>query len=81
MVHDIMVGRDDTFGFSIKSQLGSPSTLFNASGATNFTYKLSGHRLTEDEKTEFERFGRFKAKFDYLDKLGTYVNLPSFTSY
>lgn len=74
MVHDIMVGRDDTFGFSIKSQLGSPSTLFNASGATNFTYKLSGHRLTEDEKAEFERFGRFKAKFDYLDGLGTSVD-------
>ena len=74
MVHDIMVGRDDTFGFSIKSKLGSPSTLFNASGATNFTYKLSGHRLTEDEKTEFERFGRFKAKFDYLDGLGTSVD-------
>ena len=40
MVHDIMSGRDDTFGFSIKSQLGSPSTLFNASGATNFTYTV-----------------------------------------
>lgn len=27
-------------GFSIKSQIGNPSTLFNASGATNLTYKL-----------------------------------------
>jgi hypothetical protein len=27
-------------GFSIKSQLGSPSTLLNASGATNFIFKI-----------------------------------------
>ena len=27
-------------GFSIKSQLGSPSTLINASSATNFTYEI-----------------------------------------
>lgn len=53
MVHDIMCGRDDTFGFSIKSQLGSPSTLFNASGATNFTYKVIGNNLSADEIAVF----------------------------
>lgn len=73
MVHDIMSGRDDTFGFSIKSQLGSPSTLFNASGATNFTYKLVGHKLTEDEISTFHDFKYFKEKFDYLSSLGTNV--------
>ncbi len=66
MVHDIMSGRDDTFGFSIKSQLGSPSTLFNASGATNFTYKITGHRLTDDEINTFHGFKKFKDKFDFL---------------
>ncbi|MGN1305121.1 MAG: HpaII family restriction endonuclease [Oscillospiraceae bacterium] len=73
MVHDIMSGRDDTFGFSIKSQLGSPSTLFNASGATIFTYKLVGHKLTEDEISTFHGFKYFKDKFDYLSSLGTSV--------
>lgn len=73
MVHDIMSGRDDTFGFSIKSQLGSPSTLFNASGATNFTYKLVGHKLTEDEISTFHDFKYFKEKFDYLSSLGTSI--------
>ena len=71
MVHDIMSGRDDTFGFSIKSQLGSPSTLFNASGATNFTYKLIGHQLTSDEIAKFADFKKFADKFNYLDSLGT----------
>ena len=71
MVHDIMCGRDDTFGFSIKSQLGSPSTLFNASKATNFTYKLKGHKLNNDEKAAFEGFKKFADKFEFLDSLGT----------
>lgn len=70
MVHDIMSGRDDTFGFSIKSQLGSPSTLFNASGATNFTYKVTGHKLTNDEINTFHDFKKFKDKFDFLASIG-----------
>lgn len=41
-VHDHTIGRDHEIGFSIKSKLGSPATLLNASGATNFTYKIIG---------------------------------------
>ena len=70
MVHDIMSGRDDTFGFSIKSQLGSPATLLNASGATNFVYKIFGHRLTADEIQTFNGIRVFKDKFEYLTSLG-----------
>lgn len=42
MVHDYQIGSEPKLSFSIKSQLGSPSTLFNASGATNFIYELRG---------------------------------------
>lgn len=70
IVHDIMSGRDDTFGFSIKSQLGSPSTLFNASGTTNFTYYITGYTLSTDEITKFNNFRLFKQKFEYLHSLG-----------
>jgi len=41
-VHDHTIGRDHEIGFSIKSKLGSPATLLNASGATNVTYKITG---------------------------------------
>lgn len=41
-VHDHTIGRDHEIGFSIKSKLGSPATLLNASGATGFTYKIDG---------------------------------------
>ena len=70
MVHDIMSGRDDTFGFSIKSQLGSPSTLFNASGATNFIYAVTGRMLLQNEVDKFNDLKKFKQKFDYLHSLG-----------
>lgn len=71
MVHDIMSGREDTFGFSIKSQLGSPATLFNASGATNFTFRLvGGNKMNDEQIDKFESFKFFKDKFEYLNLLG-----------
>lgn len=74
MVHDVKTGSQPTLGFSIKSQIGSPSTLFNASGATNFIYELSGHILTEEEKDKFHNYKLFKDKFQYLNDLGVNVS-------
>jgi hypothetical protein len=42
-MHDYITGSDPTLGFSIKSRLGSASTLLNAGGTTNFVYKLFGN--------------------------------------
>ena len=47
VVYDTFTGHKPMLGFSIKSRLGGASTLMNASGATNFVYKLSG-LLDED---------------------------------
>ena len=41
-IHDINTGFDAVQGFSIKSRLGSPSTLINASSATNFVFEVCG---------------------------------------
>lgn len=71
VVHDATTGSRPTLGFSIKSQLGSPSTLFNASCATNLVFDLTGHFLSEEEKETFHDFKFFKDKFKYLDSLGT----------
>ena len=40
-LHDTNTGYEQVVGFSIKSKLGSPSTLLNASGSTNFIFKVS----------------------------------------
>lgn len=41
-LHDIQTGYNPICGFSIKSEVGSPPTLINASKATNFIYRISG---------------------------------------
>lgn len=41
-LHDINTGYESICGFSIKSDLGNPPTLLNASEATNFIYTVSG---------------------------------------
>lgn len=48
VVHDQRTNQEPTLGFSIKSQLGSPSTLLNAGKTTNFIFKVEG-KLNEDE--------------------------------
>ncbi|MFZ4456833.1 MAG: HpaII family restriction endonuclease [Bacteroidales bacterium] len=40
VVHDFNTGTNPTFGFSIKSMIGSDSTLFNPAAGTNFIFKL-----------------------------------------
>ncbi|MCF7530441.1 HpaII family restriction endonuclease [Neisseria lisongii] len=40
VVHDVRTGLCPLLGFSVKSELGSKATLFNASRATNFTFEI-----------------------------------------
>lgn len=48
VIHDQRTGTNPELGFSIKSQLGSPSTLLNAGETTNFKFKI--HNLTLDKQ-------------------------------
>jgi len=52
VVHDQRTNQQQALGFSIKSQLGSPSTLLNAGKTTNFIFKINGINLTESEIEE-----------------------------
>lgn len=54
-------------GFSIKSQMGSPSTLVNASGPTNFTFQLLCKNLSEEFIEEFNLIENFAGKFKLLE--------------
>ncbi len=56
IVHDINIGHQKEIGFSIKSQLGGASTLFNANVSNNLCYKIDGicglnHDVLEELKT------------------------------
>lgn len=52
VIHDLRTGMCPLLGFSIKSQLGEPSTLLNAAATTNITYKVSGCGLSDEEIAE-----------------------------
>ena len=56
VAHDSHINRNIDFSFSIKSQLGSASTLLNASGATNFRFGISGD-LTDQEIVDLNKLG------------------------
>lgn len=49
VVHDRRTNQEPTLGFSIKSQLGNPSTLLNAGRTTNFIYKITEVDLSDSE--------------------------------
>lgn len=57
-------------GFSIKSQLGRPSTLVNASGATNFTFKVINRELNTNEIKEINNERLFSKKMKLLKSYG-----------
>lgn len=49
VIHDQRTNQEPILGFSIKSQLGSPSTILNAGRTTNFTFKIKNVQLTSQE--------------------------------
>lgn len=49
VVHDQRTNQQPTLGFSIKSQLGSPSTLLNAGKTTNFIYEINYAHFSRNE--------------------------------
>lgn len=63
-VHDIHTGYEPIMGFSIKSELGNPPTLLNASGATNFVYEVFG--ITDDD---MERINEISTRTKILDRI------------
>lgn len=49
VIHDLRTSMSHLLGFSIKSQLGSASTLLNAGNPTNITYIVKGATLSDGD--------------------------------
>ncbi|MCQ2289725.1 MAG: HpaII family restriction endonuclease [Muribaculaceae bacterium] len=68
VIHDLRTNMTPLLGFSIKSQLGSASTLLNAGLPTNITYNVVGKKLTDAEIQEIndinEHLPRIQALID-----------------
>ena len=69
VIHDLRTGMSPMLGFSIKSQLGSDSTLFNASKKTNFTFSVKGHDFTDAEIDEINFTQTRNKLIDRVDKI------------
>lgn len=71
VIHDQRTNQQPTLGFSIKSQLGSPSTLLNAGKTTNFIYKIEGASLTDDQ---IENINSISSKSKVMDRISEIQN-------
>lgn len=76
VIHDLRTNMTPMLGFSIKSQLGSASTLLNATEATNIRYRIIGKEMTDEELKEINdiknHLPRMKALSDNGYKLEYY---------
>lgn len=79
-IHDINSTFEPVLGFSIKSQLGRPSTLVNASGATNFLYKIEGPDLSQETIDLFNDTASFSRRFALLESYGNTVKFITATN-
>ena len=73
VVHDQRTNQQPTLGFSIKSQLGNPSTLLNAGRTTNFVFKVNGLNLGEEEIkviNAIETRSKIKDRIECIEKTG-----------
>lgn len=68
VIHDIKLNQKAELGFSVKSQLGSESTLLNAGRTTNFVFEILNCNLSKKEISEINSINsRSKVK----DRLNT----------
>ena len=66
VLHDQRTKMNNDMGFSIKSQLGGDSTLLNASGATNFVYRIKGCDFSDKE---IERINAIDTRTKIIDRI------------
>ena len=70
VIHDLRTGMKPNLGFSIKSQLGSASTLLNAGATTNITYRIKGVSLTDQDISNINSIDDHLGRMKYLDEQG-----------
>jgi len=77
ILHDIVTQINREIGFSIKSQAGSPATLLNASGATNFTFIATVSKPSDDLMHKLNEPGNIRGRIKLLEELGGSLQFDS----
>ncbi len=68
VIHDLRTNMTPLLGFSIKSQLGSSSTLLNPGKSTNITYRVTGKELSDED------IARINAIHDHLPRMQALID-------
>jgi len=68
VIHDLRTNMTPELGFSIKSQLGSASTLLNAGDPTNITYRVTGGNMTDAELNDINAIA------DHLPRMAAIID-------
>jgi type II restriction enzyme len=71
VIDDLRTSTVSELGFSIKSQLGNPSTLLNAGKTTNFIYKIADLSLTPHEIARINAINTRSKIKDRIEKIFT----------
>lgn len=70
VIHDLRTNMTPLLGFSIKSQLGSASTLLNAGVPTNILYCVHGVKLTDTQINEINSIDGHISRMSELYNVG-----------
>ncbi|MCK9255128.1 MAG: HpaII family restriction endonuclease [Bacteroidales bacterium] len=69
VIHDQRTGTTPELGFSIKSRLGSPSTLLNAGKTTNFIYKIDNSSFSIEEISQINAINSKRKIQDRIERI------------
>lgn len=67
-------------GFSIKSMLGGAATLLNASGSTNFVYKIEGFKENINEVNKIDSRSKVRDRIKMIEENGGKIIFDSLVS-
>ena len=70
MFHDMKTNQKPILGFSVKSQLGSPSTLLNAGKTTNFVYGIENVNLSDSDIEQINSCTNIREKIGLINEKG-----------
>lgn len=77
VVHDQRTNQSPKLGFSIKSQLGSPSSLLNAGKTTNFIFEINLDSLDHDMMVEINENKKIQDRLKRLSDKGAIFKFVS----
>jgi len=80
-IHDPRTSLQPILGFSIKSKLGAPSTLLNASAATNLIFQIKGVQFSQTEIGQINSINnsrKIRARVQMIYKKGGFFELKGF---